>query len=80
MPEFDPSKSYKGEYFKMLIKNAQLHKEIYEHAKKYTANRRKDVRKIVNRKTMAELKRDECCPYKSCSKIYASELSLSLHI
>ena len=67
----------------MLIKNAQLHKEIDAHAsikdlyytelKKYTANRRKDGRKIVSRKTKAELKLDKCCPYKSCSKIYASE-------
>ena len=101
MPEFDPSKSYEGEFFKMHMKNAQLLEELDAHAgikndvmmkicriqdfydtevKKFTANRREDGRKIVTRKTMAELKRDDCCPYPSCGKIYASEGSLNLHI
>lgn len=37
-------------------------------------------RKIVKRKTMAELERDQICPYEGCGKIYASEGSLNLHI
>lgn len=37
-------------------------------------------RKIVKRKTMAELERDQICPYKGCGKVYASEGSLNLHI
>ena len=37
-------------------------------------------RKIVKRKTLAELDRDIECPYDGCGKKYASEGALNLHI
>lgn len=45
-----------------------------------TVDRDERGRKIVKRKTMAELERDFACPYGACGKVYASEGSLNLHI
>ena len=101
MPEYDPSKPYEGEFFKMHMKNAQLLEELdtlagdkndllmkicriqdyYDsNLEDMTVDRDINGRKIVRRKTMAELTRNEMCPYPGCGKIYASEGSLNLHI
>ena len=45
-----------------------------------TIDRDERGRKIVKRKTMAELERNQECPYVGCGKYYASEGSLNLHI
>ena len=47
---------------------------------KWTIDRHANGRKIVIRKTRAELNCDFECPYSSCDKAYASEGSLNLHI
>ena len=47
---------------------------------KLKAERYQSGRKIHERKKMCELEREFSCPYDGCSKVYASEGSLNLHI
>ena len=66
-----------------MLKNILQIEQFYnidENLERTTRERYLSGRKKHNRRTAAEIERELSCPYAKCSKSYASEGSLNLHI
>jgi hypothetical protein len=72
---------YKAEQRNEMLMKIFRIKDYYDlNVAHIKSKRYKNGRKIPNRKTNDELEKNEECPYDGCTKIYASEGALNLHI